>query len=200
MKLLRGKNNKYFWIYITFGAIFVLLSIFLAPFWSNVNVFWKNFGQSFLNIIIAICLGTYLFAYLLKKIISTRRQVIKVLTIIEFAWLLLIALYLVIGQWVPEINIFKVNGACAIIGLALWIRGIVEIFRAYYYNGGNEEKYPVWWLCISIAFVSIGMWMLVAPFISDIIILWIVVALLLVLGIAFIAYGIYSKPAKVKTK
>ena len=43
------KNNKLFWLYIVLGAIVTIFAIIFAPFWSSVNVPWKNWSQSILN-------------------------------------------------------------------------------------------------------------------------------------------------------
>lgn len=195
------KNNSLFWLYIVVGSILCVFSILFAPFWAKVEwAPWKTWSTLIVNLIIAIFLSLYLFGFLIQKILHTRGQTLKILTIIEFVLLFLVDLYLILGQWIPALNIIKVNGACAITGLALWIRGIVEIFRAYFHQKENADKYPVWWLCIAIAFVSVGMWMLVKPFISDVVIVWIFVALLFVLGVTLISYGIYAKPARSKKK
>lgn len=192
------KDNKLFWLYIVFGVLLIIVSVFLAPVWGKLDVFWKDWGSIILNLIIAFFLSLYLFGFLLKRMLKTRGQTLKVLIIIEFTILFLIDLFLILGQWIPQLNIFKINGACAITGLALWVRGVVEIFRAYYHQHGNNEHYPVWWLCISIAFVSVGLWMLVKPFIDDLVILWIFVGLIFVIGVLCLAYGIWSKPKKIK--
>ncbi len=195
-----SKNNKLFWLYIVIGCLMIVLSVFLAPIWGKTNLPWKNLGLMIINLIIALCLSFYLFGFLLKKIIKTKGKTIKILTIVEFSLLFTIDLFLVIGQWVPQVNVININGACAIIGFALWTRGVVEIIRAYYYQSDNEDKYPIWWLLISILFVSIGVWMMVKPFIQDIVIVWILVGVLFVIGIAFITYGIYAKPVSQKDK
>lgn len=194
------KNNALFWLYIVVGILFVAVFVFLAPFWGNTDVPWKNWGMQIVNLVIALFLSLYLFGYLLRKIIRTKGQVLKILTIIEFTLLILVDLYLILGTFglFPEI-VGVGNDACAITGLALWIRGVVEIFRAYFHQkSASSDTYPIWWLCIAIAFVSVGMWMLVAPFISNLVILWIFVCLILVLGLLFIVYGCWSKPSKKK--
>ena len=191
------KDNKLFWLYIVIGIVFILFGAILVPLWKNVEwAPWKNWSTTIVNLIIAVFLSIYLFGFLVKKITRTRGQTLKILTIIEFVLLLLVDLYLILGQWIPALNIIPVNGACAITGLALWIRGCVEVFRAYFYRKDTNENYPIWWLCIALGFVSIGMWMLVKPFISNETITWIFVCLFFVLGICSIAYGIYSKPSK----
>lgn len=192
------KNNKFFWAYITVGVILVLIALLLLPAWSYTDVPWKGWGKLIINLIIALFLSLYLFGFLLQKMLRTSGSTMKVLVIIEFVLLLLVDLYLILGQWIPQLNIVPVNGACATTGLALWIRGCVEVFRGYFHQRDSKSYYPIWWLVVSLAFVSVGMWMMVSPFISDEVILWIFVCLLFVLGVFGIAYGIYAKPKSKK--
>ena len=117
--------------------------------------------------------------------------VVKVLTIIEFVILALIALGCILQQF----KVINVGGACAILGLALWCRGTVEIFRAYYHQKGNNEKYPVWWLAVAIALVTLGTYIFAKPVFSDVVILWIFVILILLVSIILIVDGILAKPA-----
>ena len=51
-----------------------------------------------------------------------------------------------------------------------------------YYKYDSKEVYPVWYLAISIAMVTMGTWFFVKPFIQDIAILWIFVAFLAISG------------------
>lgn len=189
------RNNKYFWLYLVLGVVLVLFSIILIPLWKNVEwAPWRFWSETIVNLIVAVFLSLYLFGFLLKKVTRTKGQTLKILTIIEFIILALIDLYLILGQFIPELNIIPINGgACAVTGLALWVRGIVEIFRAYFYRNNTSEDYPIWWLCIAIGFVSIGMWMLVKPFISNVAITWIFAVVFFVIGLASFAYGIYAK-------
>ena len=134
----------------------------------------------------------YLAFYLAKKIKAPAKRAIKVLTIVEFTLLALIALGCIFTQF----KIINVQGACQIFGLALWTRGAIEIFRAYYYRADSKEIYPVWYLAISIALVSFGVWCFAKPFIQDIVILWLFVGLLFVSGVLLLVYGINSRQKK----
>lgn len=122
--------------------------------------------------------------------------VIKVLTIIEFSLLALIALGCILQQF----KVINIGGACAILGLALWCRGVVEIFRAYYHQRGNNDRYPVWWLVIAIFLVSFGVYLFVKPLFDDIVILWIFVVLILLVSLILIVDGFLAKPASTKQK
>mgnify|MGYP000805301574 FL=1 len=160
-RLLHPTKTKFFWAYIVVGIIGILLGIMLMPVWDSCPdwVFWRTWGKQIINIIICVCIILYLVFFLLKKIMKRTNGVVKVLTIIEFVILALIALGCILQQF----KVINVGGACAILGLALWCRGTVEIFRAYYHQKGNNEKYPVWWLAVAIALVTLGTYIFAKP-------------------------------------
>lgn len=191
-KLFNPKKTSVFWLYFVFGAILTILGIMLMPVWANAAdwVFFKNWGMSIVNLIIAACLLAYLFLFLIKKVMSKSNGAIKVLTIVEFVLLLLI----VLGCILQQFKIIKVNGACGILGLAMWCRGSVEIFRAYYHQKGNNDKYPVWWLCIALALVSFGVYLFAKPLFQDVVILWIFIIVIFLFAIICFIDGVLSKP------
>lgn len=197
-RLLHPAKTKFFWAYIVVGIIGILLGIMLMPVWDSCPdwVFWRTWGKQIINIIICVCIILYLVFFLLKKIMKRTNGVVKVLTIIEFVILALIALGCILQQF----KVINVGGACAILGLALWCRGTVEIFRAYYHQKGNNEKYPVWWLAVAIALVTLGTYIFAKPVFSDVVILWIFVILILLVSIILIVDGILAKPASGKKK
>lgn len=196
-RILHPTKTKLFWLYIVGGCIGILLGFMLMPIWDFWDGCpWKDWGRQIINIIICVCIVLYLVFFLLNKIRKRSNSVVKVLTIIEFVILALIALGCILQQF----KIINVGGACAILGLALWCRGTVEIFRAYYHQKGNNEKYPVWWLVVSIALVTFGTYIFAKPIFSDIVILWIFVILILLVSILLIVDGILAKPASSKQK
>lgn len=179
---------------IVLGIISLLMSIIFAPIWDFwESCPWRTWGRQIINILIAICIVCYLAFYLLKKVKGPGKKAIKVLTIVEFAILSLIALGCVFSQF----KIINIQGACQIFGLALWTRGAIEVFRAYYYRSDSKEVYPVWYLAVSIVMVSFGVYCFAKPFIQDIVILWIFVAFLFICGVLLLATGL-SKSSKKK--
>ena len=180
-------------ISMTLGIICLLAAVIFAPIWNFWEKCpWKTWGSQIINILIAACIIWYLIFFLAKKVKGPAKRAIKVLTIVEFAILSLIALGCIFSQF----NVINVKGACEIFGLALWTRGTIEIFRAYYYRSDSKEVYPVWYLAVSIAMVSLGVWCFAKPFIQDIAILWIFVSSLFLLGAIFLTLGIKSKKKK----
>lgn len=186
-KLLKNKK-----VCLVLGVICLLAAALFAPIWNWwESCPWGQWGKGIVNLLIAACIVCYLACYLAKKL-NHGKKVIKVLTIVEFALLSLIALGCIFTQF----KIINVQGACQIFGLALWTRGTIELFRAYYYRSDSKEVYPLWYLGLSIVMVTLGTWCFVKPFIQDVVILWIFVASLFVLGILLIAYGMNKRKIK----
>lgn len=191
-KLFQPRKTKWFWLYFVCGILLALVGVILMPVWNSVDwAFWKSYGMNIINIIICGCLLVYLFGFLVKKIVKNS-GVVQVLTIIEFVLLALIALGCVLQQF----RIINIGGACAILGLALWCRGVVEIFKAYYHQKGNNQKYPLWWLFISIMLVSFGVFLYARPLFQDITVLWVLIIFIFLISIILITDGFLSKPKK----
>lgn len=190
------KITKHPIVSIVLGAICLLAALLFAPIWSWWEKCpWKNWGNQILYILIAAVIIAYLALFLFKKVRKASKRVIQVLTIIEFALLSLIALGCIFSQF----KIININGACQIFGLALWSRGSVELFRAYYYRSDTKEVYPVWYLALSIAMVTFGTYCFAKPFITDLVILWLFVSIIIVLGLLLLVLGINNLKTKKKT-
>ena len=161
-KILR--NNA---LCIIIGTISVLAALIFAPIWNWwEGCPWRIWGTKIIDILVAALIVCYLVFFLFKQVKKSTKQVIKVLTIVEFALLSLIALGCIFRQF----NVIKVDEASQIFALALWTRGAVELFRAYYYRADTQEKYPVWYLALSIAMVTLGTYFFAVPLIQDVVI------------------------------
>ncbi len=186
------KKTKMFWAYIVIGIVLILAAVVFAPIWNKCGdwCFWKSYGMKIINLVIAAILIYYLFAFLLKKVMHGGGGVTKTLTIIEFILLSLVALGCILSQ----AKVFNVSGACKIFGLALWCRGVVEVFRAYYHQRDSKSKFPLWYVFVVVAMVTFGTYCFAKPFISDTVLLWIFVIFIFLYGICMIVYGGMTKP------
>lgn len=194
--IFHPKKSKLFWLYFSIGALILILSFMLMPIWASAGkwCFFKSWGTSIINIIICAFILMYLFFFLLKKITKKSNGTIKALTIIEFVILALIA----VGCVLQQFKIINIGGACSILGLALWCRGTTEVFRAYYHQKEGNDKYPIWWLCISIVFLTLGVYLFANPIFQDIHLLWAFDILLVMIAATLIVVGCCSKPIKKK--
>lgn len=179
---------------IILGSICILAAILFAPFWAMIweECPWGSWGTSIIGVLIASLIILYLVLFLFKKIKKSTKQVIRVLTIIEFALLALIAL----GSIFHQAKILPIQEASQIFSLALWTRGTVELFRAYYYRSDTKEEYPVWYLAISILLVTLGTYFFAVPLIQNEVILWIFVAVLATFGALLLVLGINNLQKK----
>ena len=195
-KIINVTKSKNFWLYIVFGFLIAVASVILMPFWKNKNidVFFANWGFSVLNIVIAFVVILYLVLFLSKKLVEKTNKVIKVLTFIEFLVFILIALGLILSQF----DIIPISEPSQILGLALWIRGAIEIFVAYYYDKSSVKKYSVFRLIIALALVSVGVYLMVKNTITRTLILWVLTITLLVCSLFAILLGFIKKPKRVR--
>ena len=189
-KLLTLKKTKAFWLYFILAAIFLLAAVMLAPVWSSTDVFFKDWGRKVIDIFIAVLIIIYLCVYLVKKVARGGNGVIKVLTIIEFVALSLIALGCIFAQ----LGVFKINEPCKIVGLIMWCRGTIEIFRAYYFRGASTVKYPVWLVAVAVALVTFGTYLFVKPLFTAVHLQWVLAAIMLAIMIFLIYAGFATKP------
>lgn len=193
-KLLSKQKSKYFWVYIVLGALLMIASIMLMPFWAYVapDLFFAHWGGNFVKIVIACVIVLYLFGYLIKKVISAQITVVKVLTIIEFTILALVA----IGCIVSQFAVFSFD-ISLILALALWMRGTIEIIRVYYYNGASG-KYPMYKLLIAIALVTLGGFIIASNFISSETVLWVATGVAFVFSLIIFVLGFIKNPKSKK--
>ena len=152
--------------------------------------------EIFVDILLAIALAAYLFLFLLDKLRHTRGTAFG-MTAIEFGVLTLVALGLVIQQFVPA----RVASVCQVIGIVLWLRGIV--ITATLYISALSTRKPrreLAWLIAALAMVSIGVWLFVSPIFSDVVCEWIICIALFIVGLVFAALAFLFYHPKEKKK
>lgn len=184
------KRFKFDWlVYLIFSAVFIALGIIMLP---EVT----DLGSKILNIVLAIALVIYCILFLFPKI-KKHRGTIQILVIIEFVIVCLVAIGLVLVQF----KVFEITGVVRILGLVIWLRSVVELFRAYFYRGKDSSySYPVWLLCIYLVLITFGTYIFASPFISDQKLVLIMAILFLVVAIILIILGIVLLPKSKSSK
>lgn len=193
MKIIDAKKTRFYWVYFILAILLFLGALIVAPIWSGTDVFFKSWGAKLIDILIAVAIAYYIIVYLLKKV-SSSKGAILILTIVEIVLLSLVAL----GSVLSQFKVINISGPCQVLGLALWLRGVIELVRAYYYRGFTSKiKYSLAQLAVAIAMVTFGTYIFARPIISSTTMLWILVALLIVFGVYTLLYGISAKkPSK----
>jgi len=191
------KRFKYDWLlYLIVSLLAIGLGIVLIV--DNYSI-----GLKILDVALAVMLISYALLLLFPQI-KNRRGTIQILIIIEFILIILISVGLVLQQF----KVFTIAGSCRILGLIIWLRSIVEIFRAYFYKGKDSAyKYALWYLVIILALFTLGVYMFASPFFNDTqlilalsIALFVVAVILIVLGIAYLPKKDKTKKAKKESK
>ncbi len=144
-----------------------------------------SWGSTMLNWVIAAGLVAYSFAYLLGVAAHSGGK-IKLLTIIEMVVMLLIALGLVLAQF----KVFAVSEVCQIVGLALALRGIVCMFKAYYYQFDSKAKYPLMTFVVNIVILVFGVYIFAKAFVSNGQLVIALAVICFVLALVLIVYAI----------
>ena len=188
MKLLSFKKTKAFWLYYVLAAVCLVAAVIFAPIWSGTDIFFKNWGAKVIDLIIAALIIIYLCTYLIKKV-ARGNGVIKLLTIIEFALFSLIALGCILSQF----KVINLGGPCEIVGAIMWVRGTIEVFRAYYFRG-SSTRYPLWAVAVAIALITFGTYLYIKPLFSAKELQWVLAAIMLAIMIVCIYAAIVTKP------
>ncbi len=188
MKISRFKGDKVLCFVLAVLAIAVGVVLLPAV---------TSWGTTMLNWVIAAGLVAYSFAYLLG-VAKRSGGKIKLLTIIEMVVMLLIAVGLVLAQF----KIFAVSEICQIVGLALALRGIVCMFKAYYYQFDSKAKYPLFSFILNLVVLILGVYIFAKPFVSNsqLVIALAVVCFVLALVLIIYAITLISADNKGKSK
>ncbi len=181
--------------------VYLIVSVLLITLGIVMLVNNYEIGLKIVNIAIALLLVAYL-ALVLFPLVKHKRGTVQILTIVEFVLVCLIAVGLILQQF----KVFNIVGACKIIGLVVWLRAVVELFRAYFYRGKDSSyNYAVWYFCLILALITFGTYMFAKPFFTDqqvvlalSIICFVLALALIVIGIIYIPKNKSSKSSKSK--
>jgi len=167
-------------VYFVCAALLLILGLLLVP-----NFILKDLGYQILNYVLAAMILVYLFGYLIHKM-KYVRSTLLLLTIVEFVLLFLIALGLVLA----EFKIIPIDNPCQILGLALALRGIVEMFRAYFHQMGSNARYPLSQFIVNLIILIFGVYIFARPFISRENLVWVMVAICFIGAVLCLVLGI----------
>ena len=190
MKLL-PKKTPFFWLYFTAGGLGIILGIFLLPVWKNTSVFWRDWGNIAVNLIMLISIAAYIFFYLIPSFKKEHRESIRMLIVIECVLFAVIALGCVFEQF----KVINLSGPCVILGMALWIRGVIYVVKGYLYrHSSGERHYSLIDITFAIALVTVGAVLVVRPFFTELHLTWVGSIAVIVTAVILIIFGITSIP------
>lgn len=168
----------------------------MLPVWSNSNVFFKDWSNNSIDIILAILIVLYVVFYLLKKVKNNdlkKSKGLKLVKIIEICLLFVLSIFCVLEQ-------FKVTnfiGPCFVVGCILYFRGLVLGINSYLYTHKKSETYSVIQLILMFLALTLGTILMIHPFYGETF-MWVVSLIILVISLIILIYGLISIPRKKK--
>lgn len=140
-------------------------------------------AKDILHLLVAVVLVIYII-FTLFPILWRYRGIVRLFVFAEIALLILTAVALVFAQ--VNVPFFSALQVCSVVGLAIWLRGAVEIVRAYVQKGADGvKKTPLWALCLLILLCAFGVWQMANPTIKDKHFLFVIAALSTVMATIF---------------
>lgn len=209
-KKFKVAKTSFYWLYFVGGTISILLSIFFAPFWRYFGINnetgkyiipWASFYTYALAGMIALIILLYVFTILLKRIKKKQlHKVVRILFALEFSLMILLAALSLLKAIFYDKSEFKFFNTLELAALIIYIRGLVEIINAYYYDRKNDFKYPIWFLILNILLISFGPVLFYIGLKNpnvDTIVSYVLCAMLLFFGSFLCVCGCMAKPLKV---
>ncbi len=151
-----------------------------------------NFGEITLAFVVSALILVYVYYYLLLKVLNKSRGSVLILTLIEMILLTVIAIGSIIGK---VTNIMYISDTNKIIGISLWIIGLIESLRSYYYIHSYNVNYSMYRLIINLILITIGTWCFITTYFITTILVYLISVTLFIISIALIIKGIL----KIKT-
>lgn len=117
-----------------------------------------------LHLLAAVILALYI-VFVLFPLVARYRGTVQVFVGVEVLLLVLAVVALAFAQL--NVPFFSALQVCSVVGLAMWLRGAVEIVHAYTLQGRDGAKKPLWQLCLYILLCALGVWQIARPTIAD---------------------------------
>ena len=190
------RKTKFFWMYFVVASLLIFLGVCLLPIWEDSSVFFKNWSNKSIDLILAILIFVYVVFYLIKNFKNgdlKNKKSFKVLKVIEIILLFGLVAFCVLEQ-------FKVTnfiGPCFVVGFCLYLRGIMFGVKGYLYTHKKSETYSISNLIFSFVAITLGTILIVHPFYGETF-MWIVSIMMLFISVLLIVRGFFSIPKKVK--
>ena len=170
------------WIFTMITCI-LLVMLAVLMFLGALGVKGVTLAQDILHLLVAIVLAIYM-VFTLFPLLKRRGGVVRVFVGVEIALLVLTIVGLVCAQ--VNVPFFSSLQVCSVVGLAIWLRGAVEIIHAYRLQGtAAQKKVPLWALCLYILVSAFGVWQMAAPSIPDRYFLFVIGAISAVMAAIF---------------
>jgi glucan phosphoethanolaminetransferase (alkaline phosphatase superfamily) len=172
------------WVFTMITCILLWMFAVLM-FLDGFDVGGLHIGDRLTHLLAAIALAVYA-VFALFPLVVRYRGILRGFVCGEVVILLVTAFAHLLVEWIsiPLISSLEV---CSVLGLALWLRGVVENVHAYLSGGSTdpEKRVPLWKLLLYILLSAVGVWQLVSPSISDKTFIFVIGILAAIMGSIF---------------
>lgn len=196
---MKLKKTKFCVVYYLLCIICLLFGLVLLPVWNN-KVFWHDFGNKFIYMIIFFLLLLYLFGYLLNHTIKNKNKNVFVLNVVEFTLISVFTIMCLVNQFTGFMSNFITISKS--VGLILYIHGFLNLFAKYliHDHAGKEFAVKVVLFLLDIVLVSLGVYFLTNEVFKQNSFLWAVAIILFIVAISACVLGVLTTPKKSKKK
>ena len=173
------------WVFTLIVCI-LLAILAVLMFLSGFKVGNLHIGEEILHIVAAVALTIYVI-FALFPLVARYRGALQGFVVGEVIILLLTAVAHIIMNFGIKIPLLSSLDVCSVVGLALWLRGVVETVHAYLSNAhaNTAKRIPLWQLLLYILLSAVGVWQLVKPLLKDEIFIFIIGTAAAVIAVIF---------------
>lgn len=187
------KKTKLFWLYFVVSVLTLGLGVVMLPVWQSTSLPFNKIGVEFVNYVIGGLIIAYVASYLIPKSKKHKGSFVQTLLVIEIVLMVVVA----IGCILTNLKIINISNPCQILALALWLRGVSEVFCGVFQMKENKE-YGVWRVIVAIAVITVSTYIFAKPLFDAIYVQWLVAIALILIAIALVVMGCQAKPKRVK--
>ena len=172
------------WVFTLITCILLaILSVLM--FLSGFEVAGIRIGRNIIHIVAGVALALYT-VFALFPLVARYRGALQGFVLGEVIILLVTAAAHLCMEFfaIPLLSDLQV---CSVLGLALWLRGVVETVHAYLSasDADVKKRIPLWKLLCYILLSAVGVWQLVKPLVSDSVFIFVIGAISGVMGLIF---------------
>lgn len=192
------KKTKLFFIYIIISVIFLVGGIFFMPIWENTDVFWKDWGNKSIYLLIAILLLLYFIFYIIKYIKKNKSNTLYTLQIIEATLIGVLIVLCSINYFTNFMtSFFKTS---KVLGTVLLIHGVIGLLSFYFGSRPSNKTYSLILYILYMLLLCFGSYFLTSNAIQDKYMIWLFAIILYVLFGVFLTIGLLAIPNKKSKK
>ena len=182
------------WVFTLITCI-LLAALSVLMFLDGFDVGGLYIAERVIHLIAAVALVLYV-VFALFPLVARYKGKMRAFMIGEIVILLVTALAHLCMEWIT-LPLISSLGVCAVVGLALWLRGAVETVHAYLSAASTSAKsrVPLWCLLLYILLSAVGVWQMVRPSISDDAFVFVIASVAAVMAVLFAFLTVSNRKA-----